>query len=337
MSRFYPLHVCSMLVQVLVFWISLVVGVLMLSRANFLTTAEAVVKAIREDDNLGPESQFKRPYGPEEDVVSRVALGMTVVGAICLTIAAVLAWNILCLLALMCGPNSSFVRQCLCVETLRDSLEDEIVAFKEHRDPNRVEYHSSRVGRAKLSERTKKRLTKRRTGGFGVHPASVTEASRRSAGVKGSQDLLVKATSSSSSSPVLEKSKGDRKKASEGRVLAKDTFSSSSSHVKGKERSKSGEPLTGIALKATSSSSISSPSDVKDLRGAQSEAKNGNLLVIKPPSSSSSAMSSSNVEKLKANGKLTSVSSSSAMKELHSMDPQTFGSSSSLSSWPAKD
>ena len=169
------MHICSLIFQTLAFAIAFVVGVMLIVKANFLSSSKKVIYAIRDDDNYAEKSDLKVRDDEAEDALNTLSMIMNIIGAILLAIAIGVLLNIICLLALMCGPNSSFVKYGLCMEPLRDDLEDEIVDMKD--EDELMDYYSRHMT-SKLTDRTKRKMTemKRRrerhlasSGGRGKH------------------------------------------------------------------------------------------------------------------------------------------------------------------------
>ena len=133
MARFHRLHVLSLVVQIIAFLLSFAVGVTFLVKANFLSATQDVVSSIRTDEELGSMSDLKVEDEEREDSLSTVWLVMTIVGGVALAASIIILLNIVCLLVLMCGPNSSFVQYCPFMGSLRDNLADEIASREEWR------------------------------------------------------------------------------------------------------------------------------------------------------------------------------------------------------------
>ncbi len=135
MTRFHRLHTCALVLQVVAFLFSFVVGICLVVKSNFLVAAQAVIAAIRDDGRLGEKSELKSRDDDQEDALETVRLVAAVVGALALASSVLIFFNTVCLLALMCGPESAFVRYCLCMSDLRDHLEEEIKAMEADRMP----------------------------------------------------------------------------------------------------------------------------------------------------------------------------------------------------------
>ena len=128
--RCYRLHICSLVFQVVAFVFSLAVGIYLVVKSNFLSSTKDVISAIRDNDNFKEGSMLKERVD-DEDELQTLNLVMKIIGIAAMAVAVIVFINLLCLLSLMCGPNSSFVRYCLCMEELRDHLEDEMVDLKD--------------------------------------------------------------------------------------------------------------------------------------------------------------------------------------------------------------
>ena len=127
--RCYRLHICSLVFQTVAFGFAFAVGIYLVVKANFLSSTEYVINSIREEKSFGAASQFKTENSDEDDLHT-LNLIMKIVGIAAMAVAVVIFINLLCLLSLMCGPNSSFVRYCLCMEELRNKIEDEVIELK---------------------------------------------------------------------------------------------------------------------------------------------------------------------------------------------------------------
>jgi len=125
MARCYSMHVCSLCAQVSACAITLLVGVALVTRSYFLSTAEQVIQAIRRDPSFAPESDLKEK-DPAEDEMASARRFMMSVGTIILVISALLFINILCLLTLMCGPDSTYVQKVPFALRARQSMEKEV-------------------------------------------------------------------------------------------------------------------------------------------------------------------------------------------------------------------
>lgn len=112
--------------------------------------------SIREDPKLGKHSDLKQRNDDSEDALNTVDMLMKVIGAMVLGISLLILANIVCLVTLMCGPNSSFVKYFPLMEPLRDDLEDEVIDMKD--EDELIEYYSKHIS-SKMSSKAMERMT----------------------------------------------------------------------------------------------------------------------------------------------------------------------------------
>ncbi len=240
--------------------ITFVVGLILVVKSNFLTTAKMVIEDVRNDTSIHEDSELKQKKPEPEDALHQLDIAMKVIGAIILAVSIFLLMSVISLMTLMCGPNSCFVRNCVCLESLRDDMEDEIIDMKDTQDL--LEYYS-RFHSEKMSDKSKHRITRAIEKKRGTSQTDVgKEKLKRTIYEESLKDIAHTTSNSQPAYPEKHKKKHDKSLEHSAPQQFRRSTSSRASASPGKDRKRYDKSLKEIAPHAgrtTSSSPSASP------------------------------------------------------------------------------